>query len=262
MGDGRHRLGAARGLVFRPRVGELLLNTGAAGGADGAAVRGPRRRPAPGWSSAPTLRGPRAVWRPLLAAPLAIPAFVNSYAWIGGARPRRTLVRGADRGAVLLPVRLYAGGGDAEPARPGARGIGGAHWARAAARVFFRVVLPQLRLAIARRRAARRAAPAGRVRRVRDDALRHLHDRDHGAVPVDVQRRRRQHAGRRARGPVPAAALAEVPSRGTVRYARVGSGAPRQAAPIAGPLRAAAAAGSRPSLRSPRRPVWSSAAGS
>jgi len=70
----------AVGLIFRPRVAELLLNTlllmaitvplclvlGVAGA----------------WLvERTTLRGAK-IWAVLLAAPLAIPAFVNSYAWV------------------------------------------------------------------------------------------------------------------------------------------------------------------------------------
>ena len=203
----------AVGLIFRARVGELLLNTVllmlfsvplclvlGVGGA---------------WLVERTrLRGNR-FWALALAAPLAIPAFVNSYGWVSAVPvPRRPLVGRAHLGAVLLPARLHPGRGDAEPPRPGARGVGGLPGARRRGTCFRRVVLPQLRLAMTGGALLVGAAPAGRVRRLRDDPLRHLHDGDHGAVPVDLQRRRRQHARERARRPVPAAARRRGPQPG------------------------------------------------
>jgi len=71
----------AYALVVRPRVGELLFNTVALVVVTvplcvviGVGVA---------WLVERTdLRG-RSCWRPLFVAPLAVPAFVNSYAWVG-----------------------------------------------------------------------------------------------------------------------------------------------------------------------------------
>ncbi|SDF05647.1 iron(III) transport system permease protein [Blastococcus aurantiacus] len=135
-----------RELVLRPRVGELLWNTlrlvlgtvvccGVLG--VGAAWLVER-------SSVPARR----IWHVLLVAPLAVPAFVNSYAWI-------SLLPGLDTyaGALLvvtlsyfpfvyLPVAAAFRGLD--PAlEDTARGLGLSTWA-----VFLRVQLPQLRVAL------------------------------------------------------------------------------------------------------------------
>ena len=68
-------------LVVRPRVGELLVNTVALVVVTvplcvviGVGVA---------WLVERTDLPGRAFWRPLFVAPLAIPAFVNSYAWVG-----------------------------------------------------------------------------------------------------------------------------------------------------------------------------------
>ncbi|HEY4604960.1 MAG TPA: iron ABC transporter permease [Blastococcus sp.] len=133
-------------LVFRPRVAELLWNTtrlvlgtvllcGVLG--IGAAWLVER-------SSVPLRR----LWHVLLVAPLAVPAFVNSYAWI-------SILPGLDTygGALLvvtlsyfpfvyLPVAAAFRGLD--PAlEETARGLGLSSWA-----VFRRVQLPQLRVAV------------------------------------------------------------------------------------------------------------------
>jgi iron(III) transport system permease protein len=135
-----------RELVFRPRVGELLWNTTRLVGGTvfccgvlgvGAAWLVER-------SSVPGRR----IWHVLLVAPLAVPAFVNSFAWI-------SLFPGLDTyaGALLvvtlsyvpfvyLPVAAAFRGLD--PAlEETARGLGLSSWA-----VFRRVQLPQLRVAL------------------------------------------------------------------------------------------------------------------
>jgi iron(III) transport system permease protein len=135
-----------RDLVFRPRVAELLWNTGrlvlgtvAVCGVIGVGAAWLVER-----SSVPGRR----IWHVLLVAPLAVPAFVNSYAWI-------SLLPGLDTyaGALLvvslsyfpfvyLPVvAAYRG---LDPAlEETARGLGLSSLA-----VFFRVQLPQLRVAL------------------------------------------------------------------------------------------------------------------
>ena len=134
-------------LVFRPRVGELLFNTLSlvlitvplcvligVGGA---------------WLVERTSLAGNKVWAVLLAAPLAIPAFVNSYAWVS-AIPSL----GGIFGGVLISVLSYfplvyipvaAVLSRLDPAlEQSAAALGLGPW-----KVFFRVVLPQLRLATA-----------------------------------------------------------------------------------------------------------------
>ncbi len=109
-------------LVARPRVGELLVNTvglvvvtvpicivlgvGAA------------------WLVERTDVPGRNVWRPLFVAPLAVPAFINSYAWVSVVPSLHGFGAGvlvAD--AVVLPVRLRSCGRHPAPAGPRDRGI-------------------------------------------------------------------------------------------------------------------------------------------
>ena len=136
----------ARNLIFRPRVGELLVNTcllllGTVPVCVVLAV-------ALAWLTERTnLPGARQ-WSWLAAAPLAIPAFVHSYAWIsivpgmGGLGGAVWVSVIAYFPFIYLPVsaalrRLDPGMEDA------AASLGLSPWA-----VFFRVVLPQLRLSI------------------------------------------------------------------------------------------------------------------
>jgi iron(III) transport system permease protein len=136
----------ARELVWRPRVGELLWNTSrlVAGTVACCAVLGVGAA----WLVERSALPGRRVWHVLLVAPLAVPAFVNSYAWI-------SLLPGVDTyaGALLvvtlsyfpfvyLPVAAALRGLD--PAlEETARGLGLSTWA-----VFRRVQLPQLRVAL------------------------------------------------------------------------------------------------------------------
>ena len=133
-------------LVLRPRVGELLWNTARLvfGTVLCCAVLGVGAAWLVERSSVPGRR----IWHVLLVAPLAVPAFVNSYAWI-------SLLPGFDTyaGALLvvtlsyfpfvyLPVAATFRGLD--PAlEETARGLGLSSWA-----VFRRVQLPQLRVAL------------------------------------------------------------------------------------------------------------------
>ena len=132
--------------MFRPRVAELLWNTTrlAVGTVVVCGVLGVGAAWLVERSSVPFRR----VWHVLLVAPLAVPAFVNSYAWI-------SLLPGFDTywGALLvvslsyfpfvyLPVAAAFRGLD--PAlEETARGLGLSSWA-----VFLRVHLPQLRVAL------------------------------------------------------------------------------------------------------------------
>lgn len=137
---------SASALIFRPRVGELLINT---------ALLMVFTVPicaalsiALAWlTERSNLPGAR-IWSWLAVAPLAVPAFVHSYAWI-------TLVPGLQglSGGVLVSVIAYfpflylpvsAALRRLDPGMEDtAASLGLGPWA-----VFFRVVLPQLRLAI------------------------------------------------------------------------------------------------------------------
>jgi iron(III) transport system permease protein len=135
-----------RELVFRPRVGELLWNTTrlVAGTVACCAVLGVGAAWLVERSSVPGRR----VWHVLLVAPLAVPAFVNSYAWI-------SLLPGLDTyaGALLVVTLSYfpfvylpiaAAFRGLDPAlEETARGLG-----LSGVGVFLRVQLPQLRVAL------------------------------------------------------------------------------------------------------------------
>jgi iron(III) transport system permease protein len=133
-------------LVFRARVGELLWNTVrlAAGTVAACVVLGVGAAWLVERSSVPARR----LWHVLLVAPLAVPAFVNSYAWI-------SLLPWLDTyaGALLVVTLSYfpfvylpvvAAFRGLDPAlEETARGLGLSTWA-----VFRRVQLPQLRVAV------------------------------------------------------------------------------------------------------------------
>jgi iron(III) transport system permease protein len=135
-----------RELVLRPRVGELLWNTTrlVLGTVAVCAVLGVGAAWLVERSSVPGRR----LWHVLLVAPLAVPAFVNSYAWI-------SLLPGLDTyaGALLVVSLSYfpfvylpavAAFRGLDPAlEETARGLGLSGWA-----VFRRVQLPQLRVAV------------------------------------------------------------------------------------------------------------------
>lgn len=133
-------------LILRQRVGELLVNTvllvilgvpicvlvGVAGA----------------WLVERSDLPGRRVWSVALAAPLAVPAFVSSYAWVGVVPSIGGLGGGlfistlAYAPLVYLPAVAVLRGLD--PAlEDAARSLGLGPWT-----VFWRVVLPQLRLAI------------------------------------------------------------------------------------------------------------------
>ncbi|TAL88085.1 MAG: iron ABC transporter permease [Candidimonas sp.] len=133
-------------LLWRPLVGELLFNTVLIAGASTCtcAVLGTvtawlvERTQLPGWR----------VWAILLAAPLAVPAFITSYAWISLSQSLQDfagallVITSSYYPLVLLPVAAALRGLD--PAlEETARALGCGPW-----RCFFRVVLPQLRSAL------------------------------------------------------------------------------------------------------------------
>jgi len=136
----------ASALIFRPRVGELLINTALL-----VALTVPLCAVlaiALAWlTERSDLPGAR-TWAWLLVAPLAVPAFVHSYAWMTVAPGLHGLPAGVMVSLIAyfpflyLPVaaalrRLDPGMEDS------AASLGLGPWA-----VFFRVVLPQLRLAV------------------------------------------------------------------------------------------------------------------
>ncbi len=136
----------ARRLLIRPRVGELLSNTASlivattllcAAIGTGAA-----------WLIERTTLPGRRIWHVLLATPLAIPAFVNSFGWVsltarvegyGGAVLVTTL---SYFPLVYLPVAATLRGLDPALEESG-RALGHGPW-----RSFTRVVVPQLRPAM------------------------------------------------------------------------------------------------------------------
>ena len=133
-------------LVFRPRVGELLLNTVLLVVITlplcivlGVTLAWLTER-----SNLPGRRG----WSLLATAPLAVPAFVHSYAWVSLVPPIHGLSAGVLVSVIAYFPFLYlpvaATLRRLDPAiEDVAQSMGLKPWA-----VFFRVVLPQLRLAI------------------------------------------------------------------------------------------------------------------
>ena len=133
-------------LIFRPRVGELLLNTVlliliavplclvlGVGGA---------------WLVERTFLRGHKWWAVLLAAPLAVPAFVNSYAWVSAVPSLEGLWSGVLIATLsyfpLVYIPVAATLSRLDPAiEQSAASLGLGAW-----RTFFRVVLPQLRIAM------------------------------------------------------------------------------------------------------------------
>lgn len=137
----------ASALLFRPRVGELLSNTVllVVATVPICVIVGVLAA----WLVERTRVPGAKVWAVLLAAPLAVPAFVNSYSWVTAIPSLGGLT-----GGVLIATLSYfplvyipaaATLRRLDPAvEESARALGVGPWA-----VFFRVVVPQLRLAIA-----------------------------------------------------------------------------------------------------------------
>lgn len=217
-------------LIVRPRVGELLLNTVALVVITvplclviGVAVA---------WLVERTDLPGRVIWRPLFVAPLAIPAFVNSYAWVGVAPSLHGL-----RAAVLITTLSYfpfvylpvaATLRRLDPAvEESARALGSA-----TVGVFFRVVLPQLRLAILGGGllvGVHLLAEYGAFAMIRFTTFT-------VAIFQQFQVTFDGAAGSMLAGVLVMLCLvllvAEAAARGPARYARIGSGAPRLAPPI------------------------------
>jgi len=133
-------------LTWRPRVGELLRNTGllVVGCVGLTAVFGTGTA----WLVERTTLPGRRVWNVLLVAPLAVPAFVNSFGWVSltakveGYAGALLIVSLSYYPLVYLPVAAMLRGLD--PAlEETASALGYGPW-----QVFGRVVLPQLRPAL------------------------------------------------------------------------------------------------------------------
>jgi iron(III) transport system permease protein len=136
----------ASALIFRPRVGELLLNT-----AWLLALTVPTciaLALALAWlTERSNLPGAR-IWSWLAVAPLAVPAFVHSYAWMTVTPGLHGLFGGVMVATIayfpFLYLPLSAALRRLDPAmEDAAASMGLSPWA-----VFFRVVMPQLRLAL------------------------------------------------------------------------------------------------------------------
>lgn len=133
-------------LTWRPRVGELLRNTGllVAGCVGLTFVIGTGMA----WLVERTTLPGRRVWNVLLVAPLAVPAFVNSFGWVSltarveGYAGALMIVTLSYYPLVYLPVAAMLRGLD--PAlEETAAALGYGPW-----NTFVRVVLPQLRPAL------------------------------------------------------------------------------------------------------------------
>ncbi|MGV0792745.1 ABC transporter permease [Mycolicibacterium sp. XJ1819] len=217
-------------LVVRPRVGELLVNTVALVVVTvplcvliGVGVA---------WLVERTDIAGRALWRPLFVAPLAIPAFVNSYAWVGVVPS----LNGLGAGVLITTLSYFpfmylpvaATLRRLDPAvEESARALGSDTKA-----VFWRVVLPQLWLAIlggALLIGVHLLAEFGAFAMVRFDTFT-------VAIFQQFQVTFDGAAGSMLAGVLVVLCLvlltAEAGARGTARYARIGSGAPRSTAPI------------------------------
>ena len=221
----------AVGLIFRPRVGELLTNTLllivltvplclvlGVGGA---------------WLvERTTLRGHR-WWAVALAAPLAIPAFVNSYAWASAVPSLQGVWSGVLIATLsyfpLVYIPAAAVLARLDPAiEQSAASLGLGPWA-----VFFRVVLPQLRIAMtggALLVSLHLLAEYGAFAMIRFDTFT-------TAIMSQFQSTFNGTAGNMLASVLVffclLLLLLEVRSRGTARYARIGSGAQAKAVRLA-----------------------------
>lgn len=133
-------------LLFRPYVGHLLTNTAllVSVGTAASAVLGV----SVAWFVERTDLPGRRVWAVLAALPIAVPAFVTSYSWVSitpavqGFAGATAIVTLAYYPLVYLPVAAVLRGMD--PAlEESARSLGMGPW-----RTFFRVTLPQTRIAL------------------------------------------------------------------------------------------------------------------
>ncbi|CAM3056257.1 Sulfate transport system permease protein CysW [Arthrobacter ulcerisalmonis] len=214
-------------LIVRPRVGELLFNTIlltvitvplclvlGVGGA---------------WLVERTrLRGHR-WWAVALAAPLAIPAFVNSYAWVSAVPSLEGIWSGVLIATLsyfpLVYIPTAAALSRLDPAiEQSAASLGFGPWS-----VFFRVVVPQLRIAMTGGGllvSLHLLAEYGAFAMIRFDTFT-------TAIMVQFQSTFNGTAGNMLASVLVILCLilllVEIRSRGTARYARVGSGAQARA---------------------------------
>src|SRR5476649_2201322 len=215
-----------KALVFRPRVGELLLNTGLlvvltlpVCVAVGVTLA---------WLTERTALPGRRLWSLLCTAPLAVPAFVQSYAWISLAPAMHGLAAGVFISVIAyfpfiyLPVSAVLRRLD-----PGLEDVAASLGIKPLA-IFFRVVLPQLKLAIwggGLLVALHLLAEYGLYAMIRFDTFT-------TAIFDQFQSTLNGPAANMLAGVLALCCLAvlmvESASRGTARYARVGSGSARR----------------------------------
>ncbi|MEL4080116.1 MULTISPECIES: iron ABC transporter permease [Arthrobacter] len=220
-------------LIFRPRVMELLSNTFwlVVCTVPACLVLGV----AAAWLVERTgLRG-RRLWGALLAAPLAVPAFVNSYAWVSAIPSMAGLSSGVLIATLsyfpLVYIPAAATLARLDPAiEQSAASLGLGPWA-----VFFRVVLPQLRIALTGGGllvSLHLLAEYGAFAMIRFDTFT-------TAIMEQFRSTFNGQAGNMLASVLVLGCLllllAEVRSRGNARYARIGSGV--QSSPSILPLR-------------------------
>jgi iron(III) transport system permease protein len=216
-------------LVIRPRVGELLVNTVAL-----VCITVPLCvliGVGLAWLTERTDLPGRGFWRPLFVAPLAVPAFVNSYAWVGVIPSIHGLFAGVLITTLsyfpLMYLPVAATLRRLDPAvEESARTLGSD-----SAGVFFRVVFPQLRLAILGGSllvGLHLLSEFGAFAMIRFDTFT-------VAIFQQFQVTFDGAAGSMLAGVLVLLCLvlliAEAVARGKIRFARIGSGAPRAATP-------------------------------
>lgn len=216
-------------LLARPRVGELLVNTVGL-----VVVTVPIclfLGVATAWLVERTDLPGRAIWRPLFVAPLAVPAFINSYAWVSVV----PTLNGFWAGVLVASMSYFpfayvpvaATLRRLDPAiEESARALGSSPVA-----VFWRVVLPQLRLAVlggALLIAVHLLAEYGAFAMLRFSTFT-------TAIFEQFQATFNGAAGSTLAGVLILLCLVlivgESAARGNARYARIGSGAQRASAP-------------------------------
>jgi iron(III) transport system permease protein len=158
-----------KALVFRPRVAELLLNTLllVVFTLPICAVLGV----ALAWLTERTTLPGRRIWSLLATAPLAVPAFVQSYAWISLVPSMHGLGAGVFISVIAyFPFIYLPAAAVLRRLDPGIEDVATSLGTRPLA-VFFRVVLPQLEIGDLGRFTVDRFAFAGGIRPVCDDPL-------------------------------------------------------------------------------------------
>ncbi|MFI6869910.1 ABC transporter permease [Nocardia sp. NPDC050406] len=223
-------LGATADLVFRPRVGELLRNTVGlvAFTVPICVVLGVGLA----WIVERTDVPGAAWWGPVFAAPLAVPAFVNSYGWVSLFPALHGLWAGVLIATVSYFPLVYLPAAATlrrlDPAvEESARALGSGPVG-----AFFRIVLPQLRLAILGGGlliSLHLLAEYGAFAMIRFSTF----------TTAIFEQYQSSFAGPAASGLASVLVVCclvllagEAAARGTARYARIGSGAPRAAARI------------------------------